>query len=142
VIQATTSTGLGPVTVGLGAQVTVLRSRSEAETPLQSVTAHFTSLAPQLSLNFGTGDGWSYISGGIGVSRWSIVPDGGQPQTADETWVRTFTYGAGARWFAKPHLAFHFDVRVHQIEPGPAQLTLPGSPRMNLLIISAGVSVK
>ncbi len=132
----------GPVTVGLGAQVAVLRSRAKAEAPLQSVTAHFISVAPQLSLNFGTGDGWSYISGGIGVSRLSIVPDGGQPQTADQTWVRTTTYGGGARWFVKRHLAFHFDVRVHQAEPGPVQLTLPGSPRTNLLVISAGVSVK
>jgi hypothetical protein len=133
---------LGPVTLGLGAQATVLRSRAAADAPLQSVTAHFTSLAPQLSLNFGTGDGWSYISGGVGVSRWSIVPDGGQPQAADEAWVRTVTYGGGARWFVKPHLAFHFDVRMHQIDPGPAQPPQPGSPRTNLLIMSAGVSVK
>jgi hypothetical protein len=133
---------LGPVTIGLGAQVAMLRSRAEAEAPLQSVTAHFISLAPQLSINFGSGDGWSYISGGIGVSRLSMVPDGGQPQTADEAWVRTATYGAGARWFVKPHLAFHVDVRVHQVDPGPAQLTLPASPRMSLFIVSVGLSVK
>jgi len=40
-------------------------------------------------------------------------------------WVRTFNYGGGARWFAKPHLAFHVDVRLHAIDPGPAQVCCP-----------------
>ena len=34
------------------------------------VTERFTHLAPELSFNFGTGNGWSYLSGGIGRSTW------------------------------------------------------------------------
>ena len=46
------------------------------------------TFTPQLSLNFGTGDGWSYISGGLGPSIWSIVPDGAQPLPADDERLR------------------------------------------------------
>ncbi len=134
--------GLGVATVGLGGQITLVRSGSAAKEPSPAVTARFTALASQISLNFGTGDGWSYISGGFGASRWSIVPEGGEPRVADEAWVRTFDYGGGARWFRKPHVAFHIDVRVHAIDPGPVQVQLRRSPRTNLLIIGAGISIK
>jgi len=133
---------LGAATVGLGGQITLARARSAAAPPQPAVGAGFTAIAPQLSLNFGTGDGWSYISGGVGVSRWSIVPDNREPLASDEAWVRTFDYGGGARWFLRPRVAFHLDVRLHAIDPGPIQLNLPGSPRTNLLIIGAGVSVR
>jgi hypothetical protein len=134
---------VGIVTIGIGGRLTLARSQGGGGQALNpSVAGHLTELASELSLNFGTGDGWSYLSGGLGSSRWSIVPDGSQPQLADDSWVRTFNYGGGARWFAKPHLAFHLDVRVHAVDPGPAQLQLPGSPRMTLLIIGAGLSIK
>jgi hypothetical protein len=132
----------GATTIGLGGQLTLARSLSTPQPPLAGATTRFTAFASQLSLNFGTGDGWSYISGGIGATRWSIVPDGREPQVADQAWVRTFDYGGGARWFAKPRVAFHIDVRLHAIDPGPVQLVLPGSPRVNLLIIGAGISLK
>ena len=55
-------------------------------TSLRPVTERFTSLTPQLSLNFGNGDGWSYLSGGIGAATWSMVPDGrAEPPPADQT---------------------------------------------------------
>ena len=65
-----------------------------------------------------------------------------QPLPADEERLTTINYGAGARWFAKPHVAFTFDVRFSR-DPIPARRrALPGSPRMNMLIIGAGVSIK
>jgi hypothetical protein len=95
-----------------------------------------------LSLNFGTGHGWSYISGGIGQSTWSIVPAAQEPFPSDSDRMRTVNYGGGARWFAKEHLAFSFDVRFYQIDPGTPYFGNPGSPRSVLVIIGAGVSVK
>jgi hypothetical protein len=133
------------VTFGLGAQFTHARSRSTppASSPdLRAVTEEFTSFAPQLSFNFGTGDGWSYISGGIGRSTWSVVPDDQEPGPADEERLFTINYGGGARWFAKPHLAFTFDVRFYAVDPGTPQAELPGSPRTTLLIIGAGISIR
>jgi hypothetical protein len=135
------------ITFGAGAQVTFARASSAAvvqdgfETA-RAVTSWFTAFTPQLSLNFGTGDGWSYISGGLGTSVWSTVPDEQDPLPGDEERLGTINYGGGARWFAKPHLAFTFDVRFHQINPGTPQGGLPGSPRTTILIIGAGVSIK
>ena len=135
------------VTFGLGAHLTLAQSHSsaysvEGQPARRAVTERFTSFTPQLSFNFGTGDGWSYISGGIGRSIWSIVPEGAQPQPADEERLKTINYGGGARWFIKPHVAFTFDVRVHALDPGAPQGAVPGSPRTRLLIIGAGVSLK
>lgn len=136
------------VTFGVGGELTFGRAHS---TPpdvagqtrvLRPVTERFTSVAPQLSFNFGTGRGWSYLSGGIGLSVWSIHPDGKEPGEADLARLKTINYGGGARWFAKPHLAFSFDVRLYAINPGTPQLGFPGSPRTTLMIIGAGVSVK
>ena len=103
----------------------------------------FSTFAPQLSLNFGNGHGWSYISGGIGYSNWAVVPEGQEGFAADSEPLKTLNYGGGARWFAKPHLAFSLDVRLYAINPGTPYIAgSPGSPRTTLLIIGAGISVK
>lgn len=135
------------MTVGVGGQLTAGRAHSSAAAisgveVSRAVTERFTSLGTQLSFNFGTGDGWSYLSGGIGTSKWSVVPDAGAPLPVDDDRLRTLNYGGGARWFIKPHLAFHFDVRVHAIDPGRPEFGLPGSPRTAMLILGAGISIK
>lgn len=135
------------VTFGLGGQLTVARSHSServagGQVVARAVTERLTSIAPQISFNFGTGNGWSYISGGIGPATWSVVPDAGSPLSSDKERLQTINYGGGARWFAKPHLAFTFDVRFYAINPGTPVLVLPGSPRTKMLIFGAGVSVK
>jgi hypothetical protein len=106
------------------------------------VTERFTSMAPQISFNFGTGDGWSYLSGGIGRSKWGVVPDGQASRLADEDSLKTINYGGGARWFAKKHMAFNVDVRFYAINPGLAELGYPGSPRATLLVMGGGISLK
>lgn len=131
------------MTLGLGGQMTVSRARRapEAGSTLRSTTERFTSLGPQMSFNFGPGTGWSYLSGGIAVSTWSVVSDGAARRPADDELLKTINYGGGARWFAKPHLAFSFDVRFYSINPSaPGQL--PSSPRTTLMVIGAGVSLK
>jgi hypothetical protein len=135
------------VTVGIGGAIARARAHSKAA-PLSStfqsnpVTENFTHISPELSLNFGSGNGWSYISGGIGPSTWSIVPDGSMPSAADEERLRTVNYGGGARWFIKPHLAFSFDARFYQIDPGTPTAGRAGSPRTTLFIAGAGISLK
>ncbi len=135
------------VTFGLGGLLTLGRSHSSAfneenQPVRRAVTERFTSLTPQLSLNFGTGDGWSYVSGGIGRSTWTVMPEGGLPQLGDEERLRTINYGGGARWFIKRHVAFTFDVRFHDRDPGTPHDGLPGTPRARLIIIGAGMSLK
>ena len=106
------------------------------------MTERFTYLAPQLSLNFGTGAGWSYLSGGIAASKWSVVPNSSVPLLPDDERLKTIDYGGGARWFAKPHLAFSLDVRFYAINPSSPAPGLPGAPRTTLFVIGAGISLK
>jgi hypothetical protein len=135
------------VTFGLGADAALARAHNGPE-PIsptvtgRPVTERFTHIAPELSFNFGTGDGWSYLSGGIGRSTWYIVPEGGEPLNADRERLETINYGGGARWFVKPHLAFSVDARFYAINPGTPEGGRPGSPRTTLLIVGAGISVK
>jgi outer membrane protein with beta-barrel domain len=137
------------ITIGLGGEYAAGRARQtapEGATNLRSAEERFTSIAPQLSLNFGNGHGWSYISGGLGNATWSIVPQGQDGYPPDSEKLKTVNYGFGARWFARSHLAFSFDVRFYAINPGLAgqigTTVLPQSPRTTLMIIGAGVSVK
>jgi hypothetical protein len=135
------------ITFGIGGQATFERAHQSppvvaGATILRPVTERFVSGGPQLSFNFGSGTGWSYLSGGIGRSVWQIVPDGAEPQGADQERLSTSNYGGGARWFMKKHLGFSFDVRFYAISPGTAVPGKPGSPRTRLLVIGAGASVK
>jgi hypothetical protein len=131
------------ITFGVGGEFMTSRAHSTAAAVgLPSVTERFTSVAPQLSFNFGSSKGWSYLSAGIGPSKWSIVPDGSIPLPVDEERLKTINYGGGARWFAKKHLAVTFDVRFYAINPSVAPSPFPPSPRTTLLVIGAGVSVR
>jgi hypothetical protein len=133
------------VTFGIGGEFTSGRSTQtppEGSTSGVATTERFRSLAPQLSFNFGNGNGWSYISGGIGQSVWFLEAAGQDARPPDEEYLKTINYGGGARWFAKPHVAFSFDVRLYAINPGTPYLGFPGSPRTTLVVIGAGVSVK
>ena len=134
------------VTFGIGGEVAATRSRQSAPASnpdLRGAEEKFLSAAPQLSLNFGSGRGWSYLSGGIGVSQWSLIPDGRvDPFPGDTERLKTINYGGGARWFIKSHLAFSFDVRFYAINPGSPYLENPGSPRTTLFVAGAGISVK
>jgi len=135
------------ITFGLGGEVTFARSHAvptagQGQAGLNPVTERFVSAAPQLSFNFGTGRGWSYLSGGIGQSQWSIHRDDEGPGQADQERLKTINYGGGARWFAKSHLAFSFDVRFYAIDPGTPVSPHPGSPRATFMIVGAGVSLK
>lgn len=136
------------ITFGIGGEVVVARAHQGAvplttqTTPGVAVTETFISAAPQLSFNFHGSNGWSYISGGIGPSQWQIVPDGQATTAADEERLRTVNYGGGARWFIRKHLAFSLDVRIWQVDPGQPHSGFPGSPRGNLLLMSAGISMR
>ncbi len=134
------------VTFGVGVDAMVARATHKATTVVvtRQVTETFANVSPVLSLNFGDGDGWSYLSGGIGPGVWQIVPAGAEVTDADLERLRTVNYGGGARWLIKRHLAFSLDVRFYDIDPGavPAALGLPASPRTRLIIIGAGISIK
>src|SRR5215471_4337389 len=131
----------GELAIGHSSQTPVPGTASTGTNPLRPSEEHLTALSPQLSLNFGNGGGWSYLSAGLGVSTWSLSTEdlGDYPPNSDR--LKTLNYGGGARWFVKPHLAFSFDVRFYVISPGSPYI-FPATPRTRLLIIAAGISLK
>ena len=130
------------VTFGVGGEVAIGRSHVASQAPSPAITDRFTAVSPMLSLNFGNGNGWSYLSFGYGESRLSIVPDGAQPLPVDDEQQKTLNYGGGARWFIKKRLGFSLDVRLYEIAVGRPQSGNPATPHTQLVVIGAGISVR
>lgn len=153
--------GLGPARVGIGASVlraagrrSQLATRSgsgSTAAELPDVDVRVTTIAPQVSFNFGTSDGWSYLSAGVGPAnvRTTVAAfesssesgaEGLTPETSlDSPSLVSFNVGGGARWFTSRHLAFSFDVRFHIVSSGPGEAP---TPRTTLVAASAGISLK
>lgn len=135
------------ITVGLGGDLLWARDTrtgDPAGTPpvaAPAVTTRLSAISPALSLNFGSGRGWSYISGGLG---WATLTSerADQPLADAPGRARTTHYGGGARWFDRPHLAYTFDVRFYTIAEQPAAGSRPGYPRGRFMVLSAGVAFK
>ncbi len=99
------------------------------------------SLAPQISLNFGHREGWSYLSGGMGPMSFASFT-GTQAPTEPAPKKSTINMGGGGRWFPKRHIAFSFDVRFYLTRPEVETPDYPGRARNRLLILSGGISIK
>jgi len=138
---------LGRVTFGLGGEVLVARrgrtidTGTEDEPAQTTVNARFSALSPQISFNFGSRDGWSYISGGIGVSTFT-TERADAPLPDQESRSKTINYGGGARWFAKRRLALSLDLRFYAVNPQEATSVRPGFPRMTLMAFNVGAAFR
>ena len=105
-----------------------------------TVETTFSSLAPQLSLNFGKRDGWSYISGGIGSASFTAQRVDSAVGEGDR--ARTINYGGGARWFTSKHLAVSVDLRFYSIAAQPATATRPAFPKNKTMVITGGIALR
>ena len=138
---------LGIVTFGVGGELSkasrgrTTNTGTDAAPVEVGVNTRFSAVSPQISFNFGARDGWSYISGGIGWSTCT-TENVDHPLPDPESSTKTINYGGGARWFAKKHLAFNFDVRFYAVNPQLATATRPGFPRMTLVALCGGISVR
>jgi hypothetical protein len=119
----------------------------------QQLQIDLRTVAPQVSFNFGSRAGWSYLSGGLGTADVITRTAGTAPGRRDSGRLNALNVGGGARWFLKSHLAFGFDVRMHRIAAGPARAaeqTAPGAtpapavatPGMMILSVGVGLSVR
>ena len=153
---------LGPARLGIGG--VLLRARGTASpgepdeddepsptglatTP--DVAALLTTVGPQISMNFGSRAGWSYLSAGIGRAQMStrasrfVDEDDEDDVTAAQLIEHgsrsSLNFGGGARWFTRERLAVSFDVRFHIIGAGGEEPATPGS---TLLAASVGVSLR
>jgi len=115
---------IGPGRLGLGVDVLFARGSTA------DANSSMTSVDPQISLNFGTSNGWSTLSAGVGVTRIS-----GEPGGVSES-VRSINWGGGARWFMNPHLGVGFDIRIHHLAAGDVL------PKGTAVSIAAGLSLK
>ena len=115
---------IGPGRLGLGVDALMVRGSTVDANSL------LTSVDPQISLNFGTANGWSTLSGGVGVTRISANP-GGVTES-----VRSYNWGGGARWFINPHVGVGFDLRFHHLAAGDVL------PKQTAVSIAAGLSLK
>ena len=97
-------------------------------------------IAPQLSLNFGSSRGWSYIGGGLGFSR--IKAGRAESDLEFSPGLLTINLGGGARWFVSEHIAFTLDARYYRIGSKPLESGYVGNPVVSMFVISAGISLK
>jgi len=150
---------LGPARIGIGASLLRARGTASEATPTGTtsqttpakpdVAATVTSVAPQLSLNFGAADGWSYVSAGVGRaqvrSSTSAFGTGASAQPAasvDGRSASSVNVGFGARWFTSSHVAFSFDVRFHMVSARSASGTAAATPKTTVTVGSVGISLK
>jgi hypothetical protein len=111
------------------ATATPVPSSSTAETTsvmLPEVTVSMRVLSPQLSLNFGTSRGWSYLTVGGGGAWIRSTAEASERSRS----VGDVNAGGGARWFISEHVGVGFDLGLHW---------LGGS---SLFAASAGFSLK
>jgi hypothetical protein len=104
----------------------------DVPTPVDVVLTSQT-VAPQVSFNFGTADGWSYLSVGYGLATVRTRVGNDERETSGLTGLN---YGGGARWFFTDHLGLGFDVRWHKVGAGE---TTPASTMFGIVV---GLSVK
>ena len=135
----------GVVTLGLGAELMMShRSRTQetAEgTAGQTVQTRFSSFSPQVSLNFGARQGWSYISGGLGWGHYTTELEA-KPLPDPDGPVKVINYGGGARWFVNDHAAVSLDLRFYGVSAQEASLGRPAFPKMTIVTLSAGLALK
>jgi opacity protein-like surface antigen len=109
------------------------------------IDTRYTTASTQVSLNFGTGDGWSYLSGGIGLGKikTSLTSPPNDVIVVESGWLETLNYGAGVRWFIQSHWAVGFDIRVHHFNKQNSTTgsdTIPLRPRLFAAMV--GVSIR
>ena len=110
---------------------------------IPDVVATLTTVAPQVSFNFGSTDGWSYLSAGVGIAEVKTAASGTATPVSRESGVLpSINVGGGARWFWNRHLAVTFDLRFHVVSAKERPIPAESTPRTTLVSASAGFSFR
>ena len=130
--------------IGIGAEFMAQRGSAQIKDATGAVEAtihqRIKGVAPQISLNFGPRDGWSYLTGGMGPLTFATYLD--TPPSEKPTSKSTINLGGGARWFFSNHLAFTVDARFYLTKPETQTASYPGRQRSRLLVLSAGIGIR
>ncbi len=138
----------GRVTLGLGASLLVIGGTQapgepeEGATDVGIVSGEYAvrAVVPQLSLNFGSSRGWSYLGAGLGFSQLKAGPS--ESELSYSPQLLTLNLGGGARWFVSEHVAFTFDGRYYRIGAKDLDSGYVGNPMVSMFVLSAGLSFK
>ena len=135
------------VALGIGGEWMIARGRRQqinqaTDEPIGlPIEQRLVSLSPQVSVNFGHRDGWSYLSAGMGPVSFETF-QGDLPPADLPPKKSTINMGGGARWFLTSHVAFCFDVRWYLTRPESEVGLVPARQRSRLLVLSAGLGFK
>jgi hypothetical protein len=137
------------VTLGIGGNMVITRGSKSLETVEEgdvpedgpAVRRHFTTFSPEISLNFGHRNGWSYISGGM-LGRSKLYVEREDSPVASAPYRSTINYGGGARWFIRDHVALSVDFRWYSVAEQAAEPGIVAQPGTTLLILSGGIAFK
>ncbi len=139
---------LGVVTFGFGGHMVITRGSETLQPdettgitePSPTVLRRFRTIDPEVSLNFGHRNGWSYISGGLG--RSVLVVERQDLPSTNHPGRQTVHYGAGARWFTNHHIALSLDFRWYSVAAQEATATSIAQPHTTLLVFSGGIGLR
>jgi hypothetical protein len=107
-----------------------------------TIETRVSLFVPQVSLNFGSSRGWSYISGGYASSQRATGDVEADVPFGPRKWG--LHYGGGAKWFAGRHVAFAFDLRFYALPAQEADesTSVPFQPKTRMFLGSVGVAFK
>ena len=132
---------IGPARLGVGATYVHVRGTTGHE-----VSITLRTVTPQVSLNFGTSRGWSYLSGGLGLAqvRGRYAPEAldGEARVRSSGAFASVNAGGGARWFIRPRLAITFDLRMHRLGARSGNDGAPPTPASFHGSAAAGLSFR
>lgn len=136
------------VALGIGGEILLRARGSRTIKPAvedgpdgPTVVTRMTAITPQVSLNFGRKNGYSYLTGGLGLGSFTTELED-SPVGDAETRPRVMNYGGGARWFTRKHLAFSLDLRFYKMGAQEAAVERPPYPATTMMVFSAGISTR
>lgn len=135
------------ITFGVGGNALLSKGHSAPEDAKtgkptgNEADTRFRAMASQVSLNFGTGEGWSYLSGGLGYSTFAIS-NATHPEASSLPRRKTINFGGGARWEVRRHVAFSLDLRFYKIAAQDGGESVSGGGATTRVVIGAGVALK
>jgi len=136
------------VTVGVGASLLMVGGTQTPGPPAEgAVDAPITpgefrvrGIVPQLSLNFGSSRGWSYLGAGLGFSQ--LKAGRAEADLEYSPQLLTLNVGGGARWFVSEHIAFTLDGRYYRLAGKELEAGYVGNPVVTMFVFSAGLGFK
>ena len=136
------------ITVGVGASLLMVGGTQTPAPPEEgAVDAPITpgefrvrAVVPQVSLNFGSDRGWSYIGGGLGFSQ--LKAGRAESDLEYSPQLLTLNVGGGARWFVSEHVAFNIEGRYYRLAAKELEAGYIGNPVISMFVFGAGVSFK